>query len=117
MTQSKRFGTVQMVDKKLQQERATAAEMTAARELSKQLRTDKERLKAEKIQRSNAMRAAAHQQRKAINVETRQRFTSCRGAMDDAERKYQSSVLQVGNPMCTLPAVTYMSARQSLANR
>ena len=106
-----------MADKKLQQERATAADMAAARELSEQLRTEKERLKAEKIQRSNAMRAAAHQQRKAINVETRQRFTSCRGAMDDAERKFQGSVLQVGDPTLTSPAVTYMSACKSLAHR
>ncbi|KAK9836413.1 hypothetical protein WJX84_012415 [Apatococcus fuscideae] len=84
----------QMADKKLQQEKAKAADMAAAKELSEQLLLEKQRLKAKKIQRSNAMRENAHQQRKAINAKTRQRFTSCRGAMDDAERKFHGSVLQ-----------------------
>ena len=84
-----------MADKKLQQARAKADDMAAAKELSEQLLAERERLKSERIQRSNAMRATAHQQRKAINAETRQRFNSCQGTMDTAERKYHGGVLQV----------------------
>lgn len=95
ITMPHRLCVLQMADKKLQQQRDKAADMAAAKELSEQLLAEKERLKLEKIQRSNAMRATAHQQRKAINAETRQRFRSCQGAMDTAERKYHGEVLQV----------------------
>ena len=90
-----------MADKKLQQAEAKAADLAAARELDEQLLAEKKRLKAAKLQKSNAMRMAAHQQRKAINAETRQRFNAYRGSMNDAERKFHGSVLQV----CTFRAI------------
>ena len=88
---------MQMAEKKLQQQKTREADMAAAKELDLQLLAEKQRLKAEKLDRSAAMRQAAHQQRKAINVETRQRFNAQRGAMSDDERKFQSSVLQVSH--------------------
>ncbi len=93
---------VQMAEKKLRQAKAREADTAAARQLDMQLLAEKQRLKAEKLERSAAMRQTAHQQRKAINAETRNRFNTNRGAMTDAERKFQSSVLQVGHTIAVM---------------